>query len=317
MAKSSLKGLMDGIKKDVTETSETSADAGQGAFKHRLDSLPKSTQSRKNELKMRHQVEAGRCRIWAHHDRRYDLLNEETCRDLIEGFQAQGQQIPAIVREINDGGDCDYEVICGARRHWTASHLQVPYLIEVHTLNDRQAFEIADAENRQRDDISDYERSVFYADALGRYYKTQTDMADALNVSIGWLSEYIALAAFPVEVVDAFTTIDDIKVSYSRKLRKPLSEPKLKKRILAKAIEIKGQKLNGAAVVKALLEASKPKRGGGQQLEKKYELDGKHAFTLTKTGRGGLNFKIAPKIEGDFDELERMLLAALREHMPM
>jgi len=39
------------------------------------------------------------CRIWEHHNRRYDLLNERRCEDLIEGIKSQGrQEFPAIVR---------------------------------------------------------------------------------------------------------------------------------------------------------------------------------------------------------------------------
>ncbi|MEM6492312.1 MAG: hypothetical protein AAF684_10495, partial [Pseudomonadota bacterium] len=59
-------------------------------------------------------VDPARCRMWARHNRRYDLLNEQRCADLIEGFKAQGrQEFPAIVRRVEGDPDIDFEVICG------------------------------------------------------------------------------------------------------------------------------------------------------------------------------------------------------------
>src|SRR3546814_2735665 len=67
-------------------------------------------------------VDPARCRMWEGHNREYALLNEERCADLIESIKAQGrQEMPAIVRRVRDDPRYDFEVICGARRHWTIS----------------------------------------------------------------------------------------------------------------------------------------------------------------------------------------------------
>lgn len=117
------------------------------------------------EEKVLHWVDPARCRMWAQHAREYALLTAENCRDLIDGIRAQDQQeFPAVVRRL-EGGDHDYEVICGARRHFAVSWLrannypQFGYLVEVRDLTDEEAFRLADIENRDRDDISDYERA--------------------------------------------------------------------------------------------------------------------------------------------------------------
>ena len=94
------------------------------------------------------EINPGKCRLWEFHNRRYDLLDESRCRDLIEDIRSQGQKIPAIVREVHDGGDALYEVICGARRLWVAKYLNMPLLIEIKNLTDEESFRIADAENR-------------------------------------------------------------------------------------------------------------------------------------------------------------------------
>ena len=67
-------------------------------------------------------VDPARCRMWARHNRDYDLLDEASCADLLESLRAQGEQeFPAIVRRVEDDPAFDYEVICGARRHWAVS----------------------------------------------------------------------------------------------------------------------------------------------------------------------------------------------------
>src|ERR1700730_13912701 len=59
-------------------------------------------------------VDPARCRMWARHNRRYDLLNETDCADLLESLRAQGEQeFPAIVRRVENDPAIDYEVICG------------------------------------------------------------------------------------------------------------------------------------------------------------------------------------------------------------
>lgn len=164
-------------------------------------------------------VDPASCPIWGRHNRRYDLLNEQRCADLIEGVKAQGEQeFPAIVRHVEgeDGGE--FEVICGARRHWTVSWLrarnytQFKFLIEVRTLTDEEAFRLADVENRERADISDFERACDYADALARYYDgRRKDMAQRLDVSEHRLSRYLLMAKPPPIIVEAYVDPTEIK----------------------------------------------------------------------------------------------------------
>ena len=223
-------------------------------------------------------VEPERCRMWNRHNRRYDLLNETRCADLIESFKAQGQQeFPAVVRRIHNDPDHDYEVICGARRHWTVAWLrehnyrQFRFLIEVRDLTDEEAFRLSDIENRDREDISDYERAMDYADAVGRYYNgRQKDMAARLEVSETWLSRYLGLAKLPKGIVEAYADITDIKERHARDLNPLLSHPDRKKAILEEAkavgkmqraaLQGEGAALDGAAVIARLKAAVEPKR---------------------------------------------------------
>lgn len=122
-------------------------------------------------------VDPARCRMWAGHNRDYALLSEERCADLIESIKAQGrQEIPAIVRRLSGDEGYDFEVICGARRHWTISWLRAhnypefKFLVDVREIGDEEAFRLADIENRARDDLTDFERARDYLRALNAYY---------------------------------------------------------------------------------------------------------------------------------------------------
>src|SRR3546814_15140148 len=95
--------------------------------------------------------------MWAGHNREYALLNEERCADLIESIKAQGrQEMPAIVRRVRGEPDYDFEVICGARRHWSISWLRshnypdFRFLVDISELSDEEAFRIADRSEERR-----------------------------------------------------------------------------------------------------------------------------------------------------------------------
>ncbi|MFO1165971.1 MAG: ParB/RepB/Spo0J family partition protein [Paracoccus sp. (in: a-proteobacteria)] len=199
------------------------------------------SESGEREEKLLRWVEPERCAMWSRHNRAYDLLTEDNCRDLIDSIKAQGQQeFPAIVRRLPAGQGAEYEVICGARRHFAITWLrannypQFRYLIEVRDLSDEEAFRLADIENRDRADLSDYERARDYQQALELYYGgKQKAMAARLEVSEAWLSRYLYLARLPAPVVRAWPQITDLKELHARSLRPLLNDAE--DRVLAEA----------------------------------------------------------------------------------
>ena len=131
----------------------------------------------KSVTRLQELIDPGRCRIWGEHNRDYAALSADNCDDLIDSFKAEGRQnFPAIVRRIQGDPDHDYEVICGARRHWAVTWMRAHhqpdfrFLVEPRELTDEEAFRLADLENRSRRDLSDYERASDYARAIDRYY---------------------------------------------------------------------------------------------------------------------------------------------------
>lgn len=217
------------------------------------------------------QVDPARCRLWSEHNRDYALLNETRCADLIESFKAQGrQEVPAIVRRVRGVEGVDFEVICGARRHWTVSWLRqhnyadFRFLVEVRDLTDEEAFRISDLENRAREDLSDVERARDYLRALDRHYGGhQGAMAERMKVSQAWLSRYLDLARLPAELVAAFPDAHELKIKHVTQL-KPLLKPEDRaRRVLLEAGRLaaargQGEPLKPAEVIRRLAAAADP-----------------------------------------------------------
>jgi ParB family chromosome partitioning protein len=210
-----------------------------GARENRLSELVSGAAvTRVHEL-----VDPARCRIWEGHNRDYAALDESVCADLIESLRAQSrQEVAAIVRRVAGNPRFDFEVVCGARRHWSVSWLRAHdypdfrFLIEPRELTDEEAFRVADLENRSRKDLSDYERATDYARAIERYYDgSQQRMVDRLQVTKSWLSRYLELAKLPGDVVGAFGTPHAIGISHAAKLAPMLRAPASRHKILSRA----------------------------------------------------------------------------------
>jgi ParB family transcriptional regulator, chromosome partitioning protein len=289
-------------------------------------------------------VDPARCRMWARHNRRYDLLDERGCADLIEGFRAQGgQEFPAIVRPLEGDGDHDWEVICGARRHWTVSWLRANgyarfrFLIEVRELTDEEAFRLADIENRDRRDISDYERAVDYAEACRFYYGGhQGRMAARLEVSNAWLSRYLDLARLPVEIVRAYPAPAELREFHARRLKPLLAEEDARGRIMQAAgalAEAQGARraageapLPGARVLARLLAAGRPDAPardsgpapgpapGPAWPRRLCAGDGRVVMEVSRKRGGGLALALAPGAARA--DLEAAFARLLDEHAP-
>lgn len=257
-------------------------------LERRIESAQRIGERRTERVTLVH-VAPERCRVWTGNARRYELLDQEQCQDLIASFETEGQKIPVILRPVTGDPDVEYEVVVGARRHWTAKYLGRPLLGQVdETLTDEKAFVQADLENRGRKDICDYERAVNYRDALERYYGgRQKALAAAIGVKEVWLSRYLDLADMPAPIVAAYPTIAEIRTAHMRLLKPLLNDKRTAELVMAAAAEAKGQVQNGTQLVKRLIDAAKRRKS---TRTRKTELRTGTGKTLMKAqhGRGRL-----------------------------
>lgn len=252
-----------------------------------------------------YKVDPTRCRIWEEHDREYSLLDESSCADLIEGFKSAGKQLfPAIVRAVADTDEYDWEVIAGARRHWTSSYFvannlgDYPFLIDPQDLSDEEAFRISDIENRDRQDISDMERARKYKKALEKYYPSQRAMAERLQVEENWLTKFLRLANVPDRVVAAYPSLTDIRCSHADKILGVLKDRRLKDKFLERADEIAKQQaeykeagkdpIKGVNVLKMLCAAPSNTKTSSLKTGTYKAESGKKVLSAKKLGNGDL-----------------------------
>jgi ParB family transcriptional regulator, chromosome partitioning protein len=265
-------------------------------------------------------VDPAMCRIWQGHNRDYAALNETVCADLISSLRAQGrQEIPAIVRRVTDDSIHQFEVICGARRHWSVTWLRAhdypdfKFVVEPRELTDEEAFRIADLENRSRKDLSDYERAIDYARAVERYYEgNQQRMATRLEVTKSWLSRYLELARLPGEILACFSSPHVIGISHAAVIAPLLNRPPpARKRLLDAATVIAREQqanrvvgtapLTPAAVVARLNRAIENRPKPARSDEQIRTASGVVILKVRREGRGVVVFTVPAALTADRD----------------
>ena len=181
-----------------------------------------------------------RCQMWPLHDRIEHYITEETCRAEIESFTKHGQLVSVLGRELKDDPNYDIELIYGARRLFVARHLNKPLAVEVREISDREALIAMDIENRQRVDISSYERGMSYASWLrSAHFQSQDEIARALKISSSKVSRLLKLARLPSVVVDAFRSPAEICEGWGLDLMDALDDPQRRPAVLRKARELR------------------------------------------------------------------------------
>ncbi len=285
-------------------------------------------------------VDPARCRMWHGHNRDYEALSEERCHDLIESLKAQGkQELPALVRRVQDDDRYDFEVVSGARRHWSVSWLrshnypEFRFLVEIRDLTEEEAFRLSDLENRAREDISDYERARDYLRALDTYYGgRQATMAERLNVTPSWLSRYLDLARLPDDVLDAFTSRHELGIRAVTDIKPLLKPDDRRARVLAEGRRIADARKAGeggpqkpADVVRALaLAADAPRKSGTARpsaAPKRSGLpavfddpEGKPMLRIDKYDRRAITLTLLPKSGAQRADVEAAFGRILDEH---
>lgn len=208
-------------------------------------------------------VDPFRCRPWALHDRLDEQITAESCRDEIESVRKHGQLVPALGRKLQNEPMYEVEVVCGARRLFVARYLKVALRIELREMTDRDAIVAMDIENRQRQDISAYERGLSYARWLREgYFSSQEDIASALKISGSQVSRLLKIARLPPVVLNAFPNVGDICESWGLEIAAALEDAEKRGPTISVAREISRgeQRFAAPEVRRRLLMANAPGR---------------------------------------------------------
>jgi ParB/RepB/Spo0J family partition protein len=209
-----------------------------------------------------------RCRMWEFHDRLEETITEVSCRAEIASFLSNGQQTPVLGRSLPRDPDYDVELIYGARRLFVARHLNVPLKVELRTLTDREAIIAMDIENRQRKDISAYERGLSFTRWMqSKHFKSQDEIAKALEISASQVSRLIKVSRLPSVVVGAFPNPAELRESWGLELYEACQDTSKRRQVVERARAIVRDPGNSTpeSVYEKLMFGQKRRSGRGSR----------------------------------------------------
>ncbi|MFV0278667.1 MAG: ParB/RepB/Spo0J family partition protein [Parahaliea sp.] len=191
-------------------------------------------------------------------------------QQLLAAIRDEGQRDPVLVRELQKPeGDKRYEVIYGTRRRYVAALLadagEGSGLLKAwysDQITDADAKRLADSENDDRQDISSWERAVYFAQLrAGKPDMTLEVLAGIEGVDRTLAGKYLKLAELPEEIVKQVASPTVISLRAGLDIQKALSAlgPSARKQVLKEFAELPRFE-DGAALLKALrTAATKPK----------------------------------------------------------
>ncbi len=139
-------------------------------------------------------------------------FNEQTLEELANSIKNYGVIQPVIVKKNNDF----YELIAGERR-WRASKIaglkEIPAVIKEY--DDNQIFEIALAENLQREDLNPMEEAAGYGKLSKDFNLSQDEIADRVGKSRSAVANAMRLLSLD-ERVQEFVKNEKISAGHAR-----------------------------------------------------------------------------------------------------
>lgn len=156
-------------------------------------------------------VEPSDCRPWKFHNRDNVWMTVDKCQDLISSIRKNGQKVPIFARKIeNDPEGKHWEIIAGRRRWFACNHLGMKIRVKATDANDRDCAILMSLENKDRDDISEFEDAISYKQQLdAKLFDSQDEMAMALDIKKSKLSKMLS-AAKVTNYSEIMTLFDDV-----------------------------------------------------------------------------------------------------------
>lgn len=162
-------------------------------------------------------VDTTDCRPWKFHNRDSVWMNVDKCQDLISSIRKNGQKVPIFARKLeNDTEGKSWEIIAGRRRWFACGHLGIKVRVKAVEASDRECAILMNLENKDRNDISEFEDAVSYKQQLdAKLFDSQDEMASALDLKKSKLSKMISasrILSYP-EIMGLFDDITLLKIN--------------------------------------------------------------------------------------------------------
>ena len=236
---------------------------------------------------------------WANRDERhFDTKSFLELQQEIEN--AEGNVVPIKVRPISDGM---FEIVYGHRRYEACKRLNIPVLALVDNLDDIGLFVEMERENRNRDDLSPWEKGVWFQSILSHgLFKSHRKLAEAIGLDQSTVSRAITIAGLPEKIVGVFQSPLDLQYRWTA----PLLEAwcKDEKEMLNRAQQI-GEMSPRPAAAKIFLILTSPVESEKKGFSKSIFVDGEKIANASfdTDERGILKFVPGKISEAQFQQL--------------
>ncbi|HBQ42368.1 MAG TPA: ParB/RepB/Spo0J family partition protein [Halieaceae bacterium] len=208
--------------------------------------------------------------------------DDAAVRQLLTSVRDEGQRDPVLVRHLKEPeGDKRYEVIYGTRRRYVAEllaeagegggALKAWYSDQI---TDADAKRLADSENDDRQDISSWERAIYFAQLrAAKPDVTLEVLAGMEGVDRTLAGKYLKLAELPESVVQLVASPTAISLRAGLDIQKALGSlgPAARKQVL-KSFSDTARFEDGGALLKALREAARKPAKSAVALKGRREL---------------------------------------------
>jgi len=219
------------------------------------------------------------CEPWKYANRQEGELGD--IEGLIDSIKAHKQLQPALIRHHPaPHGNIKYEVIFGRRRHIACLKLGIPFLaIRKEIPNVQDAIASQDAENKLRNDVSNYSNALLYQRLLAdNVFKTEKELADKLRFSTSTLNELMAYAKIPEDIVNKIPNIHTLSKQLAVKLVQLLNKSKDNHTKILKVASQIGKTITSQAKLEKLFEV--------EQKSSQYKVNALHSAVSYTTLKG-------------------------------
>ena len=272
-------------------------------------------------------VDPDTCKPWKYHNRDEAWMTPERCSDLISSIRKNGQQFPIIARKLEDDPDGKaWEIIAGRRRWFACGYLNKQLRVKAFTGGDREAAIIMNLENKDRDDISEFEDAISYKQQLDAgLFQTQDEMSAALDIKKSKLSKMLAAAKILKykQVMNLFPDITKIKINPVYNIVSLIEKSEENRKLITNKADSlyhkwtkQGKNLPCSTIMKALVGAVVNRDSAGRHVKPKtYKINGKAVFktSFDPSGKLTLAFTDSKNFEGNLTPLKKEICNVLDE----
>lgn len=254
-------------------------------------------------------VDPKECEPWQYANRQKDEMGDII--ELTESIRINKQLQPALIRHHPTPHDgFKYEIIFGCRRHIACLELGVPFLaIRKDIPNVQDAIVSQDAENKLRNDVSNYSNSILYKKLLlDGVFSTEKELAEKLRLSTSTFNDLMAYSKIPVHIINKIPNIHDLSKNIVVKLVQILNSSKDNYTKVEKIAPQLGKSINSLVKLEQIFDEKKISVDSSQHKSsaKIYTTAaGKKLFTFKSDVRG-LPSIVLNKGILDFINLEHM-----------